>query len=110
MGLKFFLDDIREPPSAEWVWFDSAHSMIEALSALNKEVEIISLDHDLGEEKIYGTGYDVILWIEAEVYTNLKFNCPIIILHTQNPVGLAKMRAAIVSINKHKFNNKLLQR
>ena len=36
----------------------------------NNKIEYISLDHDLGDAKLVGEGYDVILWIEEALYTN----------------------------------------
>ena len=60
--MKIFLDDEREEPPG-WIrvrWPD------EAIELLKKGgVEIISLDHDLGDDTI-GTGYDVVLWLEEQ--------------------------------------------
>ncbi len=44
----------------------TAHICIEILKS--KNIEYISLDHDLGENN--GEGYDIVLWIENTLYTN----------------------------------------
>jgi hypothetical protein len=64
--MKIYLDDIRTEPEG-WVRVKTAQETIELLKS-NKVTEL-SLDHDLGDDK-NGTGYDVILWIEQEVYQN----------------------------------------
>jgi hypothetical protein len=98
--LKFWLDDCIQPPDDSWTWFDSSNSIINTLRHLNKKVYIISLDHDLGNESIYGTGYDVMKWIEEQVYTNSDFILPIIIIHSRNPVGADKMKMSLNKILK----------
>ena len=98
MSKFFWLDDERTPPSDEWVWFDSAEAIISALGKLHKQVEIISLDHDLGDRLIYGDGYEVMKWIELQVHTDSGFHCPAIRFHTQNPEGRRMMTLALVSI------------
>ncbi len=90
--MKLWLDDERGAPEG-WVWVNTA---LEAISALrHNEFELISLDHDLGEG---GTGYDVLLYIEAEVFRNPNFKCPEILIHSANPVGRQRMQLAIDSI------------
>ena len=46
---------------------------------------MLDLDHDLGETK---TGYDICKFIVENELTK----CGYIILHTQNPVGMANMK------------------
>lgn len=62
------------------------------------EVELISLDHDLGNDE-RGTGYDVLLWIEEQVYLN-EFKAPEIIVHSSNSSARHKMELAIENIKK----------
>lgn len=93
--LKVYLDDERATPEG-WVrvyWPDEA---IELLKAGN--VEAISLDHDLGDDK-RGKGYDVVLWIEEAVALN-GFKPPIITVHSANTSAAIKMRAGIENIAK----------
>jgi len=64
--IKLYLDDEGEAPEG-WIrvyWPDEA---IEILKKGN--VERISLDHDLGDDR-RGKGYDVLLWIEEQVIIN----------------------------------------
>ena len=93
--MKIWLDDIRKEPEG-WVrcfWPE------EVISYLEKgNVEEISLDHDLGDDA-HGTGYDVITWIEEKVHTS-DFVPPMIRVHSQNSVGVDKMKRGIISIAK----------
>lgn len=95
--MKVFLDDVRSPPDDSWIRTLSANETIECLKT--GQVTNLSLDHDLGDESIYGTGYDVLLWIEQSVYMS-SFQPPIIRVHSANPVARARMFAAIRSINR----------
>ncbi len=97
---KLWLDDVRQPPSKDWVWFDSADGIIGALRNIKGQIELISLDHDLGDRPIYGNGYEVMLWIEKEVHTNPQYVCPRIAFHTANPEGRRMMGLVIVSIER----------
>ena len=77
--MEIYLDDMRSAPIG-WVLVKAADEAINALKT--GKVTCISLDHDLGDDKA-GTGYDVILWIEREVYVN-GFVPPEIKIHTAN--------------------------
>ena len=92
---KLWLDDERPVPDG-WVL---AKTAIEAITELRRqEFEVVSLDHDLGEEN--GSGYDVLLYLEAQVFTNPDFKCPEILIHSANPSGRQRMQLAIGSINR----------
>ncbi len=60
-------------------------------------VEVISLDHDLGDDQ-RGTGYDVITWIEQEVALG-RLTPTLILVHSANPIAAQRMRAGIESIS-----------
>ena len=85
--MKVFLDDIRPAPE-DWKLVKTYEEAIETLASA--EVTEISLDHDLGTDK---TGYDVITWIEEEVYYG-RIPVPMIHIHTSNPAGFKKMNLA----------------
>lgn len=87
---KIYLDDLREPPDQTWMWVTTVKAAIGFLNQGN--VKTISLDHDLGMTK--DTGYDVLKWIEEKVFTDDKYEPPIIMIHTQNPVAEKTMSAA----------------
>jgi len=106
-----WLDDSpeRDPPFP-WVIVRTAEEAIEKLKSL--EVEIISLDHDLGEfvesgmysccgEKIEITGMDVVNWM-----CNNKVFPKIIIIHSWNDTASVQMYEKI----KEHFNGKLIKR
>ena len=57
MSLNVFLDDARPCPAG----FTAARNFAECILLLEEfEVNVLSLDHDLGENK---TGYDVAQWL-----------------------------------------------
>ena len=72
--MKVFLDDIRKPKdiyeSDDWITVKTAWDAIKLLAT--NVVKEISLDHDLGDDVTNGTGYDVISWIEKQVFTKQK--------------------------------------
>jgi hypothetical protein len=92
--MKVYLDDERKTPEG-WhrvYWPDEAIALLKT-----GEVKEISLDHDLGDDN-RGTGYDVILWIEEQVFTN-HFSPPKIKVHSANTSAREKMELAIKNIN-----------
>lgn len=93
--MNVFLDDERPTPKG-WVraWWPG--EVIELLKT--HKVNIISLDHDLGNDSI-GTGYDVVLWIEKEVALG-KLTPPIIKVHSANVPAKKKMLPGIKNIYK----------
>jgi len=90
--MKLFVDDIR-PAMPGWMIVTNYQMAINFLSTM--KVDIISLDHDLGEEK---TGYDIAKWIEEKVATDPSYNPPHIIVHSANPVGCENIMRCINSI------------
>lgn len=91
---KVWLDDFRPEPDG-WdrtYWPDEVIALLRA-----GEVSVISLDHDLGNDK-RGTGYDVLVWLEEQVYTNPAFKMPTVYIHTANPPAADKMNKALAHI------------
>jgi CheY-like chemotaxis protein len=77
----------------------------DAIEALKKEdFEAIFLDHDLGGQQMVesgpNTGYEVAKWLEE----NPEHSCNNIIIHSLNPVGRDKMKAAIPYARIEPFN------
>ncbi|MFZ6756903.1 cyclic-phosphate processing receiver domain-containing protein [Undibacterium sp. Ji50W] len=94
--MKVFLDDERQTPEG-WVrvyWPDEAISLLES-----GKVQIISLDHDLGDDE-RGTGYDVITWLEEAVITR-GFIPPEIRVHSANSSAGQKMEMGVQTIMRH---------
>jgi hypothetical protein len=64
-------------------------------------VEELSLDHDLGDERDNGSGYEIAKWIERQAFEgNWKAVPKRITIHSGNPVGRKNMQAAIDSIER----------
>lgn len=90
--MKIWLDDIRKPPEG-YVWVlsvEAAKKLITDCVVNRCSIEVIDVDHDLGDYARYGgDGYNLLLWlIEMEIY-------PPIEIHTQNVVGRMNMQALI---------------
>jgi len=93
--MKVYLDDERETPPG-WMrvyWPDEAIDLLK-----RGEVNEISLDHDLDDDE-RGTGYDVLLWIEEQVFHH-NFKPPIIHVHSANASAREKMESAVRTIQK----------
>jgi hypothetical protein len=99
--MKVWLDDVRQPPPG-WVHVTTPEQAIELLRS--REVEVISLDHDLGltTTQAERTGYDVLAWLEEAVATcQWDHALPLIRVHSANPVGWRRMEQAIDAIQRH---------
>jgi len=92
--VKVFLDDERAAPEG-WTavrWPEEAIALLET-----GEVDVISLDHDLGDDT--RTGYDVLAWIEEAVATR-GFVPPAIAIHSANAGARPRMALAVESIRR----------
>lgn len=106
--VRLWLDDIRPMPAGYTHWCERAGTAINILAT--GSVAHISLDHDLAEEHYgstgycdglahVGTGYSVALWIEDAVARGL-IDMPTWEVHSMNPSGAAKIRAAMESAER----------
>lgn len=93
--MKIYLDDERNTPPG-WVRCYWPNEVINYLKG--GKVTELSLDHDLGDDK-KGTGYDVLLWIEEQVFLN-GFIPPKMMVHSANASARVRMQAAIKKINE----------
>ena len=92
--MRLWVDDERPAPEG-WTL---AHSAVDAMRMLREEkVTEVSLDHDLGGE---GTGYDVLLWIEEQVFLRPEYWPPQIKIHTANSSARIKMELAVKAIER----------
>lgn len=89
--MKVYLDDERPTPEG-WHRVYTANEAITLLRA--GVVEDISLDHDLGDDQKFGTGYDVASFIEEQAFLG-EMNRVRWFIHSANPVGRANMKAAL---------------
>lgn len=83
--MRLYVDDIRPCPEG----FVLARSYEEAVEIiLRKRIRVLSLDHDLGQEK---SGYDLCKFL-VENCLDSRIEWPDeIYLHTDNPVGRNNM-------------------
>ena len=95
--MKLWIDDMRQPPTENWIWIQSTNEAITAIRQyernMHSDIIIISLDHDAGDFVSDGGDYIQILnWLEANhiVDTGYFFQ-----IHSMNPVGVQNMRAII---------------
>ena len=96
--MNLWVDDMRDAPDATW-WI--ARNYADAIRLLQtKQVSVISLDHDLGEER---SGYDVACWIE-DAFLLHRVPPPEIRIHTANPVGRARIQLVVGSIERQIAN------
>jgi hypothetical protein len=106
--LMVWLDDERDLPSLEWTGVKTAPDCIMVLKmfqAARQTVDVISLDHDLGDAPGVGTGYEVLCWIEEQIHTNPEFVPPKEIrIHTANPSARKKMTIGVASIARTRSN------
>ena len=92
MGIRIWVDDIRPVPEG----YEGTKSveetilLIEELEREGKEIELLDLDHDLGDYAQFGGDAIKILdyLVENEKYIPIK-------IHTANPVGRANMERMI---------------
>lgn len=119
-----YLDDLRTPIDPEWIVVRSYDEFVDTISKIGLEnIELISLDHDLGESAMkewhtnvyhnYTLNYDNITektgmdctkwlveqWIEGKPVVTVK-------VHSANAVGSANMQGYI---NNYKHINRLPQ-
>lgn len=88
--INLFLDDCRDAPSNNFVIVRNAKDALYILRQCR--VNILSLDHDLGDNQ--STGYDLLkILIESWIYKNATvYPFPKeIYLHSANPVGRENM-------------------
>ena len=102
--MKLWLDDIRPaPPEYDYSAgsVNAAKMMIESAEDLGEPIEVLDLDHDLGDNAWDGgDGIKLIDWlIERETFYPIK-------LHTANPVGRANMQRTIERYWPKKFPTK----
>ena len=92
--MKIFLDDLRPVPDEFDLVFRSGKALLKYLKGNpNQHYELISFDHDLGENTL--TGYDVVKEIVND--SEIKFTFDIIQFHTANIVGFKNMYHYLVN-------------
>jgi hypothetical protein len=96
--VKLWLDDIRPAPEG-WLWCKTADQLRRELIRHRWDLQVVSFDHDLGENE--ETGYDVLKQLERAAANNAWLLIPDRMeIHSANPVGRKNMQAAIDSIER----------
>ena len=110
---KIYLDDVRTPIDESWIVVRSYEEFVEKINEIGLEnIELISLDHDLGDtamaewhKNVYHnyelnydnitekTGMDCTKWL-VEQWINGKKVCKVMI-HSANAIGSANMMGYI---------------
>ena len=95
--MKLWVDDMRKPPSNDWIWVQSVVQAIPTICMYERNMHddtiTIDLDHDAGAFVKYGGDYiEILNWLEREgiVDTGYFFH-----IHSMNPVGVQNMKAII---------------
>lgn len=97
--MNVYFDDCRDPPDDTWEVVREPEQLKDMLVA--GLVDVLSLDHDLGE---YGetnsgrevTGYDLLCWAEETGHLPKGR----ILIHTANPVARMKMLVVVQRLGK----------
>ena len=95
--MKLWVDDMRQPPSNDWVWCKSTNDAISAICYYDRQMHddtiIIDLDHDAGDYANNGGDYIKILdWLEESGHVDTGYFFRI---HSMNVVGIENMKAII---------------
>jgi hypothetical protein len=114
MKKRVYLDDVRTPNDGDWVVVRNYDEFVEQVKSIGLEnIEVISLDHDLGETSMKEyfenvlpnytldyknieekTGYDAAKWLVVESMTT-NIPLPQIYTHSANPIGSANIMGYI---------------
>lgn len=123
--IKIYLDDVRTPVDTTWVVVRSYDEFVSKITECGlSNVELISLDHDLGDTAMVEyytnvknnykleyeniqekTGYDCCKWL-VEISIDTDIPLPLIYVHSANPIGSANMMGYI---NNYLMNRRLPQ-
>lgn len=97
--MKIWLDDIRLPPDDTWTWCKTvASAQVYFHFGSVWPIEVISFDHDLGDN--VPTGYDLAKYIEANCATGKNIMPKAWAIHSANPVGRENIRKAMESAER----------
>lgn len=93
--MLLYIDDIRPAPDDRWIVVRTYDEAIAFIEEHGSKIELISLDHDLGDTNIpERTGYDIALHIVAMKFDNkpvpLSYQ-----VHSANPVGAMRIAGVI---------------
>jgi len=99
--MKLWIDSRRPAPKG-WVWARNYAQARRLLEEYDWDFDIISLNHDLGEEK---TGYDLLCEIEARANDYVHY-APFVGVHTADMTVQGKMRIIASRLNGKRLRGK----
>lgn len=91
--MKIYMDDERVTPEG-WMRTYTVEETITQLET--RQVTHLSLDNDLGEGLL--EGWNVIDWLEEQVYNDPTFPLPEVTIHSANASRVEYMQRALRSI------------
>lgn len=95
--MKVYLDDIRDTPEG-WVRTYSVNETIDLLKG--RKVTHLSVDNDLGSLDHKTEGFNVLNFLEQQVFEDPTFPIPIITIHSSN-----EGRKVLMNLVKDKLEN-----
>ncbi len=95
--MMVYLDDKRETP-AGWVRTYTVEQTKDAL--LTRQVTHLSLDNDLGSEDPKTEGFNVLDWLDEQVFNDPTFPIPEMQVHSSNAGRAPSMRRAIERLER----------
>lgn len=98
---KIFLDDVRDVPNDTWLLARTATEFFGLLKKHQDSVEVVSLDHDLGEHQggYMQPAFDG-AWVARWMVNEDVLPSKMIYIHSMNPVGAANMVNILNEQNK----------
>lgn len=93
--LKIFVDDIRVVDGFDYIAKDAEDFFNFCRENNVKHIELLSLDHDLGDSDAL-TGYDIV-----KCLPELNLSIGTIQFHTANPIGFENMLVYAKNLKKH---------
>lgn len=90
--MKVFLDDERETPRG----WHRTYNVEETKDLLRtRQVTHLSLDNDLGSLDHTTEGYNILDWLEEQIYNDMSFPIPEMYVHSANASRAQYMRQVI---------------
>jgi len=89
--MKIYLDDDRVTPDG-YVRTYTVENTIDLIIKNNGNIEVVSLDNDLGLGLLEGR--EVMKWIEEQAYFNKLYPIPHLLIHSGNSVAVDEMARA----------------
>lgn len=100
MKTKLWIDDVREPPDETWHWVKTSDDAIKIMLVgvyAGEPFREISFDHDLGgDDDAYNVATMIEDYAHQDYLARVKWS-----IHSANPVGRARIQAALMSADRY---------